>query len=612
MTADPQAESPRPARKGAARPGVLGLLVALAYLVPALFLLPDYGPTWDCVMGDYPFGERLLGYLETKDERFLDLRLREPSPRVRSPHPDFDFGRFGSHQVFPLGAFLSALSCRLLWTEAGLVPAMVAHHLPVVLFAALLVGVTSWFAASRLGTSAGLAAGAFLALSPRFFADSFNNPKDVPEACLYTLGALAGLRALQGGRARHWVLAGALAGLGLAQKQNALFLPLQLGLLWALARLGRASAVPLRLSARGVLVALGAFLVAWFAASPPFWSSPLEGPRSQIAQILAGGLAPRRTVSLEAPHLVLVTTPIPLLLLAALGVFSRSLTRSERVFVLVGAALPVARNLIPGMRNYDGVRHFHEFLPFFCVLGALGLDLLGRRLRPPLRAALLVLALLPGALAVVRTHPNGVAYFNALIGGLEGAQARRFSDATDYWGNSYWQGFAWLDEHAEPGALLLVPVAEHVARAAAPVRMRRDLAFHTVGRGPERDVIYVMTITRRGFYGPFMRALERASEPVHEIRVQGGTVLEIYRLGPDTGGTVWQVWERQRTARESTGRVLNYLRERPELMARVRSLVVQRRRLGAETLLEELRPLLPAELQEDLGPALWTLFEEAP
>jgi hypothetical protein len=228
----------------------LALLVALAFLWPALAALDDFGPTWDHVQGEYPHGERLLAYLETGDPAFLDLFRIEPSPVVREPHLDLAQRRFPSHFVYTIGALSSALSCRILWTELELVPPMTAHHLPATLFAALLVFVVTYFAARRIGTLGALVAGLSLACAPTFFGHAAHNIQDSPECCLYTLAVLAGLRALERGRARAWILAGILAGLALAQKPNALFLPVQLALFlglcaWRLRpRSGHASPLP--------------------------------------------------------------------------------------------------------------------------------------------------------------------------------------------------------------------------------------------------------------------------------------------------------------------------------------------------------------------------------
>jgi len=593
--------------------------VALAYLLPALACLDDYGPTYDAVKGDYPYGERLLGYLETRDARFLDLEQREPVPEVRAPHPDFDVGRWPSHSVFPVGALLSALSCRVLWTELAWLPAMSAHHLPTVLLAAGLIFVVSAFACARWGALAGLVAGGSLALTPSFFGHSFNNPKDVPECVFYTAAVLAGFRALESGGRRAWWLAGAATGLALAQKANALFLPVQLlvfvGGLALYARVRRERGP--RLDARGLLGAALAFVLTYYAVSPAFWSAPLAGPRLWLGQMLRTGNPALREhsevaarISFDAPLAVLETTPLATLALALLGLAWTRMDLRLRWFLLVSALLPVARNLVPGMRSFDGTRHFLEFLPMLCLLagaGAVGcVEALRRRLpgvggRWP-SALVALAALAPSGWAVVSTHPNQTAYFNALAGGLGGAQARHAGDAGDYWGNSYWQGMAWLSAEAEPGARLFVPFKDFIARAGAPVRLRADIRLQGGWRvGADELPLHVMHLVGKGG-GRFTNALDREDAPVHEIRVQNGVVLHIHRLARDArGAALMAEWRGEFERLTLRGQVLAYLDEDSSRKAAV--LAVLRARLPAAERLARLRPLLPAELLERVAGA---------
>ena len=599
-----------PNGKATRGPVLLGVAVALAFLVPALALLPAYGPTWDCVMGELPFGERLLGYLETGDERFLDLRAHEPVPVRERPHPDFDGKRFRTDQVYPLAALASALSCRLLWTETGLVPAMAAHHLPILLLATVLVGAVTAFAARRLGPLPGVAAGALLALSPRFFADSFNNLKDVPVACLYTLACFAGFKALSRARTRDWVLTGTLTGLALATKVNALFVPVVLLGTWGLARLlpRDPRETPLCIQLRSILAGGAAFVLAWFAASPHFWSAPLAAPLANVRQILSAGQGHSSAISLQAPLLVLVTTPVTLLVLATIGASSRGLARQERCFLLVGVTVAVGRNLLPGMRNYDGVRHFLEFLPPLAVLGAAGIEALLRRLPvragPVLRPALVVALLLPGAIGVAKTHPHGTTYFNVLAGGLEGARAHGIPDAVDYWASSLWQGCAWLSAHAERDAHVVVPVGLHVARSIAPVRLRRDLSLSSPREGPGIGTTYVLSVMPRRGRGAFGAALERERDPVHEIRVQGARILAIYRLDPGARTRAWDAARRRDAEREPNRRLITFAREEPETWAALQAMLAGPPGSEAPDLAERIRALVPPDVFADLELAL--------
>lgn len=595
---------------GRRRRFLLPLAVALAYLLPALACLGDYGPTYDAVKGDLPYGERLLGYLGSFDPRWLELKATEPVPVVRSPHPDFNVGRFPSVFAFPVGALLSAISCRLLWTELGLVPALSAHHLPFVLLTATLVFVVSAFAAARLGPLAAIVAGGSLFLTPSLFGHSFNNARDIPECCFYTCAVLAGFRAVESGSARAWLPAGALTGLSLAQKANGLFLPVQLLVFLAGTYLvARARREPgLRVAPRGILLAALAFVLVYYAVSPAFWSHPIEGPKMWLGEMMSNAnhaaFADRGSsaVSFAAVQSVLDTTPLVTLGLALCGVFRPGLPFRLRFFLVVSVGVPIGRNLIPGMRHFNGTRHFLEFLPMLSLLAGAGAAWLAesaRRVLPRVGSRLAsgavgMVALAPSAWAVIDTHPNQIVYFNALAGGLGGAQARHDPEAGDFWGNSYWQGMAWLSAHAAPGERVLVPFKNFIARAGAPVRLRPDIRILNERITSEMLPLTVMHLVNIGI-DAMTRQMDGELEPVYTIRVQNGAVLHIHRLERDPQGealiAILQIRASQRELRE-------FLRKNRS----VRRVVMQvmRARVPLDEARERLRDLVPEKLMRDL------------
>jgi hypothetical protein len=143
-------------------------------------------------------------------------------------------------------------------------------------------------------------------------------------------------------------------------------------------------------------------------------------------------------------------------------------------------------------------------------------------------------------------HPFEIAYWNALAGGLGGAQARQRGGAGDYWAVSYRLGLEWLNEHAPPRSRLVVPVAPHTVRLVAPSRLRPDIQLLPITEAsspaiaPEemealreiagRRPVYVMFVYRRDWTNALVEYCRTAVTPAAQWRVGGGVVLSIYRL----------------------------------------------------------------------------------
>jgi hypothetical protein len=314
------------------------------------------------------------------------------------------------------------------------------------------------------------------------------------------------------------------------------------------------------------------------------------------------------SISLHAPGAVLMTTTLATLALSLLGTWLGRERRKLHTFLLLGTLLPIARNLLPGMRNFGGVRHFLEFLPMLCLLAGLGADELWRRLSALTSRslvawagalALLVLAPLEGVLASVTMQPAQILYYNCLVGGLGGAQGRGLRDAQDVVCNTYWLGMRWLSAHAEHGARVIVPRGDFVAAAAAPLVLRTDLAVWTPQDREHPGPWYVMALAYDN-KRTSMRALAQLGTRVFTFGVQGGDLLHIYRFGPDQPGWYREHWLSEQAGRESHRRVLVWLRKDPALLTKVMRTFAS----GREGALAELRPLFPAEFQADLEGAL--------
>ncbi len=358
-----------------------------------------------------------------------------------------------------------------------------------------LVGVTGLVGVWKLGRQlggprAGFLAALFLALTPNYYGQMFNNPKDIPFAVgmvwsLYYMTRLAP----ELPRPAWSTLAklGLAAGLTLGIRCGGLLIFGYLGLLLAVAGIWHA------IEARRVRVLLGdGVLGVWrgllpvmligYAVMLVFWPfaqlDPIRNPLIALANfsheifpfktLFAGHYFPASDLpwAYLPVHVVLALPELVLVLLvaalpAALFIAWRrhwSLPRGPALayFVVALAILfPIGYAIAIKAVLFDGMRHFIFVLP---PIAALAAGLMDRTLdgleRFPYRrwayGALAVYGM--GHLAIMgMLHPDEYVYYNAFIGGVEGADGLF---KTDYWANSYAEAVTGLEDHlrAEYGA----------------------------------------------------------------------------------------------------------------------------------------------------------------
>jgi hypothetical protein len=157
-------------------------------------------------------------------------------------------------------------------------------------------------------------------------------------------------------------------------------------------------------------------------------------------------------IAIALPELVLVLLMCaPVLAGASLW---RDRTRIARAPVLasflIGFAIvfPVGYAIAINAVLFDGMRHFIFVLPLIAVAAALVADLALIRLasfrwRRPVYLALGGYGAAHLAIMIM-LHPDQYVYYNAFVGGLEGAQ-RKFK--LDYWANSYAEAVEGLEDY---------------------------------------------------------------------------------------------------------------------------------------------------------------------
>jgi hypothetical protein len=322
-------------------------------------------------------------------------------------------------------------------------------------------------AARLFGTWAGVLAIVLLAATPRYFADSMNNPKDVPFAALSVVALYYISTVSPRWPYLSWPTAAKIAvalGLTLNVRVGALLYLGYVGLLviaFALLERNfewrRLAVTAMRLAAVTLAVfLLGTLFWPWAQGSP--FIRPIRALLG-VANFPYGGLVLFNGANYGVSELpwyyvpwwfVISTPPVVLAGIVLAAVFSPERDETLRRAALWAVALfPICMTLVMGSTLYDGIRHLLFTYPIFVALAAAGW--MAAIVRAPhswaRRTAAGLLAAGVAAILVfdVRYHPNQGVYFNASVSGPRGAFAKY---DMDYWGNCVLQAVSWTAEHA--------------------------------------------------------------------------------------------------------------------------------------------------------------------
>ena len=543
--------------------GAIGVhLFLLAYLVIFFATISDYGIGWDSALGELYLGDSSLYYLGSQDSTYLELDTNKIGVYQRKDHPDFfihsSYMRSHSADVWGFGPLVSAISKHVLYTKSGLLDPIDAHHAVLGLLGVLLLSGLYFFAVKYLDQSAALAAVLVLALYPRFWAHLHNNIKDIPAMLLFTATVTA---FFHGFRRQHlaWLsVAALLGGFALSAKANAFFIPIILFpvLISECLRRRRLGEIPLPRRTMGLfllypLLVLPPLYLAWPYVFKNFPSN-LEAHFAFLIERAGSG---PEGWQIDPLLKAFFATPLFSFFLFVLGLATAlRMYRHEPekrpllIFMTLWLLVPVGRVSLPRALDFDGIRHWIEFLPAFALFCGLGFSALRRVLQQSVLgegvrervAAMLLLCLgfAPTVLWSVKNHPFQLVYFNSVIGGFGGAQESDFPDSSDYWANSYRLTYDWLNKQLPENSLLLTGVAEHTVQLMAKTRLRSDIETRTLHhwrRFVPREAakgrpVYLMYITRPEWYQSLIPYVEAIREPELSIEVDGGVLLKVYRI----------------------------------------------------------------------------------
>jgi hypothetical protein len=517
---------------------VLGVLIVLL-MVLGTQIYRDYGISWDEPQ------QRLIGQVSTNYILetlfpFLDRSIADvPALHV---FRDKDYG-----VVFEVPAVLLEKAFGL---EDPRDIFMMRHLLNYIVF---LIGVASVFKLLeyRFGDWRPALLGAFLlVLSPRFFAESFYNTKDIVFMSFFALAMMTMMRFLVEPSVRTAALHALATGLAIDVRIMAVLIPAATLAVLSVKFLKGEAKIKSTPGLVGVYLLLTAVTVVIFF--PFLWADPVGnlihafqsmsrfgrwgGEILYLGEHVSGYEIPWH----YAPVWIAITTP-PLYLLffvfggaIALWQAMRSRVRLWRnagemqdLVVLGLVVVPLGAVIALESVLYNGWRQLYFLYPaliFLLVRGVVGFWELGKDRTV---ARILIGALLAGTLLSVgqwmwRAHPYQNVYFNVFAG-----QDVRFRFELDYWGLSNREALGYILTREEEGvvdirALSFTPLHYSVMMLRPEERARVNLIRESAG--PHYLVNNYFGWKRHGD----LSRVDQGYVLVHQITVNGEVILSIY------------------------------------------------------------------------------------
>ena len=532
---------------------VWGLVIALVFFVIGTATLSHYGLNIDEPI-HFIRGHAYLTLLTKWRSFYTPQELTGPRVsdwKIQGYNGAYFLENDSGHPA--LNGILAAASNRIFYEKLGILGDLESYHVFEVFVSSLLVFLVYYMTANEWGRFAGIAAALVIFLYPLFLGESHFNIKDPIETTLFAYTVYFLYLGIRSGKAKWFLHSGVWGALAFATKFNIIFLPFiilpyiffRFRQAIARYRLGVFKKIPLTVCGSLILSLIIIFMI-HLATRPYLWLDPI-GRFQQIIGYYQGigtGKFYQQSYIIKGWNIyplifVIASTPLVTLVFTVLGIAYgwvklRTHKNAFYVLLLLWFTVPIFRVMWPGSSIYSGVRQIMEYIPPLAILAGLGAlmvrNILFKIVRRTGIASMLTLALfLPLTVKLWYLHPNENVFLNSLVGGLQGAAEKRIPGSAETMGNVYLQGVRWLNDNAEANARFGLPVG--LASNIPTQFLRPDIGLGAYFSGAAREGEYMMEMISVDFPPDRYNFLylDRFLEPVHEIVVDGVSLLKIWK-----------------------------------------------------------------------------------
>jgi len=556
---------------------IILLIVPLVFLIVGIVTIRDYGINWD---SPYRFnrGQAYFWYFLTGKKNYnglpdfkisfctsgnLDLFTKckdkgESRSYYQYDSYDFSYWIVNDSGHPPLGDILASLSNYIFYQKFGLVNDVFSYHIFIVVSSFLLVLGIAYFVKSEFGIFPAIVSSIVLAGYPLFFSESHFNVKDPPETAFFGLMLIFFYRGIVKNNWKYILISSFATGLALGIKLNIVFAIFIVGP-WLIYYLVKKLSPGLSFKKflifckeRAILIisliiylpiSLGIVYATW----PFLWRDTLRNVFKILGYYQQIGIGTPVELTgyifkgwnLYPVYWILVTTSIPVLILLFLGlifsIFSKKINKSGfSLFIILWFLTPIIRVSLPNTDIYGGVRQIMEFIPALAILCGIGtyalINIFKENSLKPVVYFLIITSLSFSLFEMIKIHPNENIYFNQIVGGLEGAMEKNIPYWGNTYGNVYLQGVKWINENAEKGAKVALPIGYISSIPRTMLRSDIDCSkpnWTGPNRGGEYGIEMYFEWPAKYWYS--FQYYDKYLDPVYVYSVDGVSLLKIWK-----------------------------------------------------------------------------------